>query len=45
VATEVEGQREVAPHIVEALDQAAGDLTLEERLVAPAPGRTLAPLA
>ena len=45
VAAEIEGQRKGAAHIVEPLDDTAGDLPLEESLVAPTKGRTLPPSA
>ena len=45
VAAEIERQREGAAHIVEPLDDTAGDLALEESLVAPSARRALAPPA
>ena len=42
---EVEGQWKAAPHVVQALDEAFGDLALEEGLAVPITRRTLAPPA
>ena len=42
---EIEGTREGPAYIVEAFDQAACDLALEEGALTPIAGRALAPLA
>ncbi len=45
VRAQVESQWESTAHVVQALDQAFGDLALEESLTAPVARRTLAPPA
>ena len=42
---EVEGQRKSTAHVVQAFDEAVGDLALEEGLAVPIARRTLAPPA